>query len=150
MLQHSEFIISMLVLALIGIGLLVYRTRQRRNEATKGEWSDLNNMFADLYHANDRLKQDLHYSAIKLKVMTAVQDTLKTTTENMYQSTSELSDQFDAVTKAFEALQNEVEILKGELKNGSSLSADDLDDWYESQADTQMDLFENNENQMKN
>jgi len=147
MFQQSEFIMSMLMLALIGVGLLAYRIIQRRKEATQGEWSDLNNMFSDLYHANDSLKQDLHYSAIKLKVMTAVQDTLKTTTENMYQSTSELSDQFNAVTKAFEALQNEVEILKSELKTRGTLTSDDLDDWYESQSDAQMDLFTNNENQ---
>ena len=147
MFQQSEFIISMLMLALIGVGLLAYRIIQRRKEATQGEWSDLNNMFADLYNANDSLKQDLHYSAMKLKVMTAVQDTLKTTTENMYQSTSELTDQFNSVTKAFEALQNEVEILKSELKTRDTLTADDLDDWYESQSDAQMDLFTNNENQ---
>ncbi len=128
---YQEYTLIMSGLITLGVLLYMKYRQQRSEEARNEEWSDLNNMFTDLYQANDMLKKDLHHSASKLKVMAAVQDTLKLTSETMYQVNSEIMDALNKTVRACDGLSQEVAALKGEIPENPPLTGDDLDDWHE-------------------
>lgn len=145
MYTYQEYLILMGSIAGLAIVALVARNRSKKKQEKTQQWNDLNQMFTDLYNANDSLKQDLHYSAAKVKIMSSVQDTLKLSAETMYEVNTNLMETLEKTVRACDALQQEILYLKGELKNVEENPGDDLDDWYQIQTSdpNQIHLFEN-------
>ena len=147
--SYEYLLISIGIVLCFVVAFVLDRKQDKKFKRT--EWKDLNKMMADLYKDNEILKNNIFEAGNKQRLLDAVLDQVKLSSETMFHANQSLIDNYKALTRKCDGLEQEIVHLKNEIPKNPDLTpqqiedwaSDPLDDWqHEEGSLDQLDLFQ--------